>query len=60
MVIDAETHERFYAEICFVNGFNIGFYFPPFEFYIRKRIRKEWVMPGQLGHNLMDHHFRCG
>jgi hypothetical protein len=43
--LSMQTHEtmEFYAKIVFVNA-NIGFYFPPFEFYIRSA-SKEWVMP---------------
>jgi glycerol-3-phosphate dehydrogenase len=58
MVIDAETNEtmEFYAKIVFVNA--SGFYFPPLN-STSEAHQKEWVMPAELGHNLMDHHFRC-
>jgi hypothetical protein len=32
----------------------------PFEFYIRSSSEGMGNASGQLGHNLMDHHFRCG
>jgi hypothetical protein len=60
MVIDAETNEvsRFYAKIVFVNGSTLGSTFILLN--STSDTPNGLGNTGQLGHNLMDHHFRCG
>jgi choline dehydrogenase-like flavoprotein len=60
MVIDAETHEtmEFYAKIV-VNASTLGSTFLLLN--STSEAHPEGMgNAGQLGHNLMDHHFRCG
>jgi hypothetical protein len=61
MVIDAETNEsiEFYAKIVFVNGSTLG---STFILLNSTSEASQWIRnaSGPLGHNLMDHHFRCG
>ncbi len=61
-IIDAETNEvkEFYAKIIFCNASALGT-----TFILMNSKSDEFPdglgnSSGQLGHNLMDHHFRCG
>lgn len=61
-VIDAETHEHieYKAKIIFVNGSTLGT-----TFILLNSVSEAFPNglgngSGQLGHNLMDHHFRAG
>lgn len=61
-VIDSETMENieFYSKILFLNGSTLGT-----TFLLLNSTSNEFPNgfgngSGQLGHNLMDHHFRCG
>jgi choline dehydrogenase-like flavoprotein len=62
MVIDAETNEtmEFYAKIVFVNGSTLGSTFILLNSTSDAHPNGMGNASGQLGHNLMDHHFRCG
>ena len=62
MVIDAETNEtmEFYAKIVFVNGSTLGSTFILLNSTSEAHPNGLGNGSGQLGHNLMDHHFRCG
>ncbi|MBC7418723.1 MAG: GMC family oxidoreductase, partial [Pedobacter sp.] len=62
MVIDAETNEtmEFYAKIVFVNGSTLGSTFILLNSTSEAHPNGLGNASGQLGHNLMDHHFRCG
>lgn len=61
-VIDAETHEviEYYAKIVFLNASTLGS-----SFILLNSVSEEFPNglgngSGQLGHNLMDHHYRIG
>lgn len=62
MVIDAQTQEtiEFYARIIFVNGSTLGSTFILLNSTSEAHPNGLGNTSGQLGHNLMDHHFRCG
>lgn len=62
MVIDAQTQEtmEFYARIVFVNGSTLGSTFILLNSTSEAHPNGLGNASGQLGHNLMDHHFRCG
>lgn len=62
MVIDAETNENmeFYAKIVFVNGSTLGTTFILLNSTSDEHPNGLGNASGELGHNLMDHHFRCG
>ncbi|ALL07562.1 GMC family oxidoreductase [Pedobacter sp. PACM 27299] len=62
MVIDAQTQEtmEFYARIVFVNGSTLGSTFILLNSTSEAHPNGLGNGSGQLGHNLMDHHFRCG
>ena len=62
MVIDSETNEtmEFYAKIVFVNGSTLGSTFVLLNSTSEAHPNGLGNGSGQLGHNLMDHHFRCG
>ncbi|HEY1062268.1 MAG TPA: GMC family oxidoreductase [Daejeonella sp.] len=62
VVIDAETNEtmEFYSKIIFLNGSTLGT-----TFLLLNSVSETFPdgfgnSSGQLGHNLMDHHFRVG
>jgi choline dehydrogenase-like flavoprotein len=59
MVIDAETNEsiEFYAKIVFVNGSTLGSTFILLNSTSEAHPNGLGNASGQLGHNLMDHHF---
>jgi hypothetical protein len=50
---------EFYAKIVFVNASTLGSTFILLKL-IRGTSKGMGNASGQLGHNLMDHHFRCG
>lgn len=62
LVIDAETMEtmEFYAKIIFVNASTLGTAFILLNSTSEAHPNGLGNGSGQLGHNLMDHHFRCG
>lgn len=62
LVIDAETKEttEFYAKIVFVNASTLGSTFILLNSTSEAHPNGLGNASGQLGHNLMDHHFRCG
>ncbi|GAB3364910.1 GMC family oxidoreductase [Arachidicoccus ginsenosidivorans] len=62
LVIDAETNEtmEFYAKIIFVNASTLGTAFILLNSTSEAHPEGLGNGSGQLGHNLMDHHFRCG
>jgi choline dehydrogenase-like flavoprotein len=62
MVIDAETNKtmEFYAKIVFVNGSTLGSTFVLLNSTSEAHPNGLGNGSGHLGHNLMDHHFRCG
>ncbi|WP_410219879.1 GMC oxidoreductase [Pedobacter sp.] len=62
MVIDAETNKsmEFYAKLVFVNGSTLGTTFILLNSTSDAHPNGLGNASGQLGHNLMDHHFRCG
>ena len=62
LVIDAETNEtmEFYAKIIFVNASTLGSTFILLNSTSEAHPEGMGNASGQLGHNLMDHHFRCG
>lgn len=62
MVIDAQTNKtmEFYAKIVFVNGSTLGSTFILLNSTSEAHPNGLGNGSGQLGHNLMDHHFRCG
>ncbi len=62
LVIDAETHEtiEYYAKIIFVNASTLGTTFILLNSISDAHPNGLGNGSGQLGHNLMDHHFRCG
>jgi len=62
MVIDSETNENmeFYAKIVFVNGSTLGTTFILLNSTSDEHPNGLGNASGELGHNLMDHHFRCG
>jgi choline dehydrogenase-like flavoprotein len=57
MVIDAETNES--IEAVFVNGSTLGSTFILLNSTSEAHPNGLGNASGQLGHNLMDHHFRC-
>lgn len=61
-VIDAETNEtmEFYSKIIFVNASTLGSTFILLNSVSDAFPNGLGNSSGQLGHNLMDHHFRCG
>jgi choline dehydrogenase-like flavoprotein len=61
-VIDSETNEtmEFYAKIVFLNGSTLGTTFILLNSVSDEHPNGLGNGSGQLGHNLMDHHFRCG
>lgn len=62
LVIDAETNEtmEFYAKIVFVNASTLGTAFILLNSTSDAHPNGLGNGSEQLGHNLMDHHFRCG
>lgn len=62
LVIDAETNEtmEFYSKIIFVNASTLGTTFILLNSTSEAHPEGLGNGSGQLGHNLMDHHFRCG
>jgi choline dehydrogenase-like flavoprotein len=62
MVIDSETNENmeFYAKIVFVNGSTLGTTQILLNSTSDEHPNGLGNASGELGHNLMDHHFRCG
>ena len=62
MVIDSETNENieFFAKIVFVNGSTLGSTFLLLNSTSAEHPNGMGNASGQLGHNLMDHHFRTG
>jgi choline dehydrogenase-like flavoprotein len=62
VVIDSETNENmeFYAKIVFVNGSTLGSTFLLLNSTSDEHPNGLGNKSGELGHNLMDHHFRCG
>jgi choline dehydrogenase-like flavoprotein len=61
-VIDSETNEtmEFYSKILFLNGSTLGTTFILLNSVSEAHPEGLGNGSGQLGHNLMDHHFRCG
>ncbi|MEC3878970.1 GMC family oxidoreductase [Parapedobacter sp. 10938] len=61
-IIDAETHEtiEFYAKIIFVNASALATTFILLNSKSEAHPEGLGNQSGHLGHNLMDHHFRCG
>ncbi len=61
-VIDSETMEviEFYAKILFLNGSTLGTTFLLLNSTSAEHPNGLGNGSEQLGHNLMDHHFRCG
>ncbi len=61
-IIDAETNEtiEFYSKIIFVNASTLGTAFILLNSVSDTFPNGLGNSSGQLGHNLMDHHFRCG
>ena len=62
VVIDSETKEtiEYFAKIVFVNGSTLGSTFLLLNSVSDEHPNGLGNGSGQLGHNLMDHHFRCG
>ncbi|MBB5638985.1 choline dehydrogenase-like flavoprotein [Pedobacter cryoconitis] len=62
MVIDTQTQQtmEFYARIVFVNASTLGSTFILLNSTSEAHPNGLGNGSGQLGHNLMDHHFRCG
>lgn len=62
VVIDSETKEtiEYFAKIVFVNGSTLGSTFLLLNSTSEEHPNGLGNGSGQLGHNLMDHHFRCG
>jgi choline dehydrogenase-like flavoprotein len=62
MVIDSETNENmeFFAKIVFVNGSTLGTTQVLLNSTSEEHPNGLGNASGELGHNLMDHHFRCG
>ncbi len=62
VVIDSETKEtiEYFAKIVFVNGSTLGSTFLLLNSTSDEHPNGLGNGSGQLGHNLMDHHFRCG
>ena len=60
--IDAETMEvmEFYSKVLFLNGSTLGTTFLLLNSTSNEFPEGLGNTSGQLGHNLMDHHFRCG
>ncbi len=61
-IIDAETNEthEFYSKIIFCNASTLGTTFILMNSKSAAHPNGLGNASGQLGHNLMDHHFRCG
>ena len=61
-IIDSETMENmeFYAKVLFLNGSTLGTTFLLLNSTSEAFPTGFGNGSGQLGHNLMDHHFRCG
>jgi choline dehydrogenase-like flavoprotein len=61
-VIDAETNQtmEYFARIIFVNGSTLGSTFVLLNSTSDTFPNGLGNSSGQLGHNLMDHHFKCG
>lgn len=62
VVIDSETKEtiEYFAKIVFVNGSTLGSTFLLLNSVSDEHPNGLGNGSGELGHNLMDHHFRCG
>ncbi len=62
VVIDSETNEtiEYFAKIVFVNGSTLGSTFLLLNSVSDEHPNGLGNGSGELGHNLMDHHFRCG
>ncbi len=62
MVIDSESmeHVEFFAKVIFVNGSTLGSTFLLLNSDSAEHPNGLGNASGELGHNLMDHHFRCG
>lgn len=62
VVIDSETKEtiEYFAKIVFVNGSTLGSTFLLLNSVSDEHPNGLGNASGELGHNLMDHHFRCG
>ncbi|MCY1500466.1 6'''-hydroxyparomomycin C oxidase [compost metagenome] len=61
-IIDAETNEvmEYFSKIVFVNGSTLGTTFILLNSVSDEHPNGLGNASGELGHNLMDHHFRCG
>lgn len=61
-IIDSETmeHIEYFAKIVFVNGSTLGSTFLLLNSTSPEHPNGLGNASGELGHNLMDHHFRCG
>lgn len=61
-IIDSETKEHidYFAKIVFVNGSTLGSTFLLLNSTSPEHPNGLGNGSGELGHNLMDHHFRCG
>lgn len=61
-IIDSETNEHieYFAKIVFVNGSTLGTTFLLLNSTSAEHPNGLGNGSGELGHNLMDHHFRCG
>lgn len=61
-VIDAQTNEviEYFAKVIFVNGSTLGSTFLLLNSTSDAFPNGFGNSSGQLGHNLMDHHFKCG
>ncbi|PST84417.1 GMC family oxidoreductase [Pedobacter yulinensis] len=61
-VIDAETNDtmEFFSKVLFLNGSTLGTTFLLLNSTSNEHPEGLGNGSGQLGHNLMDHHFRCG
>ena len=62
VIIDSETKENieYFAKIVFVNGSTLGSTFLLLNSTSAEHPNGLGNASGELGHNLMDHHFRCG
>ncbi|MFC3196809.1 GMC oxidoreductase [Parapedobacter deserti] len=62
LVIDAETHEttEYYANVLFFNASTLATTFILLNSISEAHPNGLGNGSGHLGHNLMDHHFRCG
>jgi choline dehydrogenase-like flavoprotein len=61
-IIDSETneHHEYFAKIVFVNGSTLASTFLLLNSTSPEHPNGLGNASGELGHNLMDHHFRCG